>query len=442
MIESIYNFYIPDGENVLFFNGVSGKVFSVSKQNSLYLQDIICNEENQLKEPKICNYLEQMRFLVESHDAEFNYLKELNRKKIKSSEYYLVLNPTQNCIFRCWYCYETHLKSKMTENVKLNISKFIHNTIDRADIDYFALGWFGGEPLMYFDEAVYPLSLYAKKEAKIRGKAFSNSMTTNGYLLTKRIIEKCNEIDLRNIQVTLDGDEESHNFTRNMKGKPSFNTIIQNCIDYCTFSKNNTVILRINYTDKIIQTDFSQVLNIIPNEIRTQIDVQFKRVWQTYETKKQQTPEGLKENKERMRNMCFNSSCCTNNAVFAGYSCYADRLNYANINFDGRVYRCTAMDYSLENSLGILNDEGEIKWDYSKLKDMDAKPYFDNTHCSKCKYLPVCGGPCFQKRYQSKIQGTPFCTFDKEDLSTNDYIKEYYLFTQKNRHTREVSSSV
>lgn len=429
MIESRYNFYIPDGENMLFFNGVSGKVFLVSNDNAQYLKDIMSNEVNQSKEPNICGYLAQMRFLVESYDAEFNYLKELNRKKIKSSEYYLVINPTQNCIFRCWYCYETHIKSRMTKDVRLNINKFIYNVIDRPDIDYFALGWFGGEPLMYFDDVVYPLSLYAQAEAKKRGKAFSNSMTTNGYLLTKRNIEKFDEINLRNIQVTLDGDENSHNNTRNMKGKPSFNIIIQNCIDFCSYSKNNTVILRINYTDEIIQTDFSHVLNVIPKEFRSQIDVQFKRVWQTYETKKQKTPVGLKENKDNIRKMCFNSAYHTSVAAFSGYSCYADRLNYANINFDGKVYRCTAMDYNSNNSLGYLNSKGELIWDNHKLNDIDDKPYFDNANCSECKYLPICGGPCFQKKYLSKIKGTNYCSFDKEDISVRDYIIDYYNMT-------------
>lgn len=440
MIESRYNFYIPDGEKILFFNGVSGKVFSVSKENSLFLKKIICNEENQLKEPEICDYLIQMRFLVESYEAEFNYLKKLNRRKIKDSEYYLVVNPTQNCIFKCWYCYETHLKSNMKNNVRSNVNKLIYNTLERPDIESFALGWFGGEPLMYFDEVVYPLSLHAWKEAKMRGKAFNNSMTTNGYLLTKHVIEKCNDINLRRIQVTLDGDEERHNSTRNMKGKPSFKTIIQNCIDYCSFSHNNTVILRINFTDEIIQTDFSQVLDIIPKEIRPQMNVQFKRVWQTYDKKKQKTPDGLMKNKERVRSMCFNSSCYTDYAVFSGYSCYADRLNYANINFDGKVYRCTAMDYNSDNSLGYLSDEGEIVWDLDKLKYIDAKPYFDNSHCSKCKFLPICGGPCFQKRYQSLIHKTPFCSFDKADISTNDFIKEYYFAVQKDRKLQDISS--
>lgn len=62
------------------------------------------------------------------------------------------------------------------------------------------------------------------------GAQFSNSMTTNGFLLTEDIIQKCMEIRLNELQVTLDGDKEAHNKIRNQKGELSFDKILQNCI--------------------------------------------------------------------------------------------------------------------------------------------------------------------------------------------------------------------
>lgn len=42
------------------------------------------------------------------------------------SQYRLIINPTMNCNFRCWYCYETHLpNTKMTNEMIERVRKLI-----------------------------------------------------------------------------------------------------------------------------------------------------------------------------------------------------------------------------------------------------------------------------------------------------------------------------
>lgn len=57
------------------------------------------------------------------------------------------------------------------------------------------------------------------------------------------------------IQITLDGDKESHDKIRNQGGKPSFDKILQNSIALCNSCSDAVIKLRINYNTDNIQHD-------------------------------------------------------------------------------------------------------------------------------------------------------------------------------------------
>ncbi len=427
MVGSKYNYFVPNGSEIICLNGISHKIFSVSKDSYDYLIKLIENKNReQEKDKEITELLTKMHFLVENTVDETNYFLKRKYDDMHSSLFHLVINPTQDCIFRCWYCYESHKHSKMSVEITNRIKKLALNILKRNDIEEFMLSWFGGEPLMYFDSVVYPLSVFIKNETEQLGKKFKCNMTTNGFLLTKELVKKCAEIGLNSLQVTLDGDEKQHDKTRNCNGKPSFKKILANCIYYCSYSSCNQLILRINYTDEIIKTDFSKVLECIPESVRPQIEILFKRVWQTYGQKEKKTPDGLLENMEKLHKMNFKMADRSDFQFISGCLCYADRINYANINFDGNIYRCTAMDYNVQNSFGTLNEEGEIIWDEKKLQNIDNNPYIHDTKCIECKLLPLCGGPCFMRKYQFLTQNTDYCKKEILDTGLEEFVKNLY----------------
>ena len=418
MIESKYNYYTQDGDKMICLNGISKMVFSVPIDTFNFIKEILADEDKQAQEPAITERLVEMHFLVNDNKQEIDTLLENKRKDANSSIYQLILNPTQDCIFRCWYCYETHRESKMSDTTIDNIKKLVIKVLDREDID----------------DIVYPLSIFIKKEAEKRNKSFSCNMTTNGFLLTTEVVRKCSLINLNLLQITLDGDENNHNKTRNKNGEPSFEKIVDNCIDFCSYLSDNRLALRINYTDKIIQTDFAKVLEVIPENIRPQIDVMFKRVWQTYDKKVQKTPLGLLSNVEKLKKMNFGYNYETDFSFIGGCLCYADRNNYVNLNFDGKAYRCTAEDYNSCNALGYLNDDGDIIWENETVKSFCSKPYIEDTKCMECNLLPICGGPCFKRKYQYITNKTDFCMVDKLDTDLDHFVREYYGYVQKKKH--------
>ena len=46
---------------------------------------------------------------------------------------------------------------------------------------------------------------------------------------------------------------------------------------------------------------------------------------------------------------------------------------------------------------------------------------FDNEICLNCKFLPVCLGPCYQKRFENRNIKS-YCFFDGYNEFLNDYI--------------------
>lgn len=196
MIESNYNYYTSQGESMLCMNGVTGSVFALSNEEFNFVKKLMSDEALQMEFPKLTSKLVKARFLTNNMNEEIDYLKGLNRKVNGDYVWHLIINPTQDCNFRCWYCYEKHPKGHMEEQVMDRIKLLINKIVAKDELKHFSLAWFGGEPLLYFNEVVYPLSVYAMQSAEEHNIKFTNSITTNGYLLTDDIINKCIEIKL------------------------------------------------------------------------------------------------------------------------------------------------------------------------------------------------------------------------------------------------------
>lgn len=433
MIESNYNYYALNGNKMLCLNGISKIILSLDNEEYEFMKRLMQTPSLQQQYPDVQQRLARAHFLVDSMENEINYLRQLHEKVKSNGVWHLIINPTQDCNFRCWYCYEKHPKSKMQPETVERIKKLIRNIFEQHEVKHFMLGWFGGEPLMYFNEIVYPLSLYVKQLAAEHGAGFSNSMTSNGFLLTQEIRTKCPEIKLNHFQITLDGDREAHNRTRNQKGAPSFDQILENAIRLTEQYPESSIKLRINYNSETIRTDYTQILDVIPQTIRSKFWVQFQRIWQTYEKEgnNTQVKEILQQHSDKLKEAGFHVTFTSTYNFLGGILCYADRINYAHINYDGNVYRCTANDYTPENALGYVDENGTIVWDKKKIQGMADKAFFDNPVCLSCKMLPLCGGPCFNKWWHYFRHNSPTeCPLKgfKSDMDLQMFIREYYKY--------------
>ena len=333
-----------------------------------------------------------------------------------------------DCNFKCWYCYEDcEIGSKMSEDTKSNIIKMIENKIKNKEISRVELNWFGGEPMMFFYEIIYPISIKIKELCKKNNLIFSNAITTNGYLLKREIIEKLNDISLNHFHITLDGNKDTHDKTRILKNNdPTYDTIVKNINMICSEVRDASILLRINYKNDTIES-INEIIADFKKENRAKIEINFHRIWQTIN--KNVKCIDIKSIKDHFINEGFLSGVGHYYNIYRGSTCYASKWNQVVVNYDGNVYKCTAEKFKAKNKLGSLKNDGSIDWDVTKIMNWFGNATFENEICLKCELLPMCAGLCPAKYIQLKDKRKlkDVCPYNQDsDFTLKDYIISKY----------------
>lgn len=112
MKESIFNSkkFITD-EVVAIYNSYNDKTLFVSK-NKIKFEDLLMSDSLILK-----NLIDNGFVVSDDCDEVGNYLNYIRASECDMSVAHLIINPTINCNFNCWYCYENHIKSLMSEDI-------------------------------------------------------------------------------------------------------------------------------------------------------------------------------------------------------------------------------------------------------------------------------------------------------------------------------------
>ena len=215
---------------MVYFNGITSKVFSVTREEhdklmSLFT-DLISFEINY---NSVFQLFKEWGFIIDEQLNEIDVLRYRNRQAVFLDRcYHLVINPTLECNFHCWYCYEKHPKGSMNADIVERCKRHIWHMVTCEKITGLNLMWFGGEPLLYFNEVVYPIGLYAKELCAENHIPFYHYATTNAYKINEEMVAKMQEIGFNGFQITIDGDQERHDKIRNERGKPTFDIIMRN----------------------------------------------------------------------------------------------------------------------------------------------------------------------------------------------------------------------
>ncbi|MHB1622528.1 MAG: radical SAM protein, partial [Cuniculiplasma sp.] len=119
----------------------------------------------------------------------------------------LIIFPTEECNFRCKYCYENFNIGKMKPEVVEGIKNLLFERskdLNRLDIE-----WFGGEPLLAYD-IIEDLLIYARNLSKKYNFTLESRMTTNASLFSPKLQPKLIGLGITEYQISFDGDREMH----------------------------------------------------------------------------------------------------------------------------------------------------------------------------------------------------------------------------------------
>ncbi|HEY1911672.1 MAG TPA: radical SAM protein, partial [Vicinamibacterales bacterium] len=181
------------------------------------------------------NLLSENGFLVENRTADRRRFNDyITGVKSSTDELNVTILTTLQCNFACDYCfqgdhgdYNLHA-DKMSMATAARVGDWIERELDRVRPERLVLTFFGGEPLLNLP-VMYQLSERLWNATQERGVKMFNSIITNGLLLTPEVVDRMQPFGLNGIKITLDGDRDTHNRMRPLRGgQGTFDRIIEN----------------------------------------------------------------------------------------------------------------------------------------------------------------------------------------------------------------------
>ena len=424
---SKYNIFHNQNGKIYLFNQFSKALLEIDAE----LYDALTELDLSRIPQDIQKILDKCGFLVDNNTDESYKLRYANMiNRYNSNLLRLTILPTINCNFRCWYCYEQHKVSKMEEKNMKQILQFAKNEIETKHIENVILDWFGGEPLLRFSQIVYPFSKELRNWCERKKLKMNIIMTTNGSLINEDMAIKMNEIGLNQLQITLDGGREYHNKVRYSHAiRDSYKVIVNNIHLLCKILDNPNIELRINYTAENIDSTFS-ILDDFDEKIRKYIQISPHIVWQESDKMSILSPKISILNKMayekgyNIRTPTLDISCM---------SCYTDNMEQFVINYDMKVYKCTARDFTEKYCVGKITEEGKFVPNELYYKYYIASSPFICKKCLDCNLLPSClySLSCLQKKIE-KVQ--PEC--DKNTIIKSIHDDITFEINRKLAHER------
>jgi uncharacterized protein len=412
MKPSRYNIFFDQEGKKIGFNSFTGQFIVLD--HMLYEMFALSEKMKDFEElksvhPKFFNFLGIKGFVVEDEVDELELVKQMAYKKDNDESLFEIhINPTMNCNFKCWYCYETHIKdSKMDEQTIAHVLRFVEQVLQtKNELKKLSMSWFGGEPLLYYKKVVLPILKSSYPLAKSRGVEFVSSMTTNGLLIDQEMVDSAKLYGFNFFQITLDGNRERHDKVRFIsEERGSYDKIVSNIM--LAARSQLEVVVRINCSKETLEgiDDIAEDFSVLEPEARKWMRFDLHKVWQISED----LDDTIEQKRRNFRSRGYKVVGGLHDTV--ENSCYGDHRNHATINYNGEVFKCTARDFTTANSEGVLKEDGTIHWNDKYEKRMNIK--FKNKPCLECKILPICGGGCSQQALEH--EGIDYCVHDFDE---------------------------
>lgn len=291
------------------------------------------------------------------------FSKKMLSLSLRNDNFHLILFPTEECNFRCVYCYEDFEIGNMPLWLVEATKHFIEHKV--KNLKNLHLSWFGGEPLVakkiLLEIAEYAYKLCEKYQCKLQGE-----LTTNGAMLDVTTLTKLVEFRQNRFQISIDGDEETHNKTRITKNRRgSFAKIWQRLIDASKTELDFHIKLRIHVTD-LNQDGVEKFLALYEKHLSS--DSRFSLFFKAI--------ENLGGNQNTVSQLIGKKSAASFvselNVRYYGktkspnYICYASKPNSIAIRADGSLNKCTVALKDDVNRIGHINKDGTLTIQHQK----------------------------------------------------------------------------
>lgn len=428
-VPSKFNKLVLDGDELLLVNTLYGKKIKFNQDctikkamENLSAEYVDENDSRDVAEEKMFCYLKDNQYMVKVSENEDYHAEMLRGDYILNGRLNLTIMPTEQCNFRCKYCYESFQHGKMSKELQDSIIKFVaHNITKYSSVD---LSWYGGEPLLAKDVIEY-ISEHVLEICRKTKRYLTTSITTNAYYLDLDTFKMLQRYNLVNVQVTLDGIKETHDKQRVLANDdPTYDVILKNLLDIKNHTKSavQRIIIRTNVSKDIYEI-FDKYIDFYSDTfgdderftflIRPVGDWGGDAVGQMSEKLMNQDTFRAIYDKLIKHPKKLNMSFIEGYLQTGGSVCYAARRNYFLFRANGDINKCTCVLDAEENQIGKILPSGKVELDEAKLARWVAVNKMQK--CNNCSFY----GSCFASNCPMRAKATNaphMCGYEKQYL--------------------------
>ena len=436
---SKFNFQFAYDNHLYLYNSYSGlsNMRKIGHQNIDQIAVMLQAKEVDSTRP-YAQDLWNLGYLVDMEEDEQSKLEIAYVEYISSPILHLYILVTEECNFRCLYCYQKHKRIVLSQEVQDGIIRYVKKNIRRYT--GVQISWFGGEPLMYMD-IIRRISEELIQICREQRRTYRADITTNGYLLTVPVIKELIKYKVLYYQITIDGLKEAHDRRKKLKdGSGTYDVIIENLLDI----KRNVHTRTVNF---LIRSNFLKSdLSSLPDCIEAYYqyfgdDERFLFApggagdWGGGNTEGVSLDYFTNNDFQKLFDKLLDCRPL-NYGFFHNFQddgrniCYASKMHSYAIGADGSIYKCTC-NFEFENNLlGYITDDGTFVIDKSKQRPfiVGALRHLNET-CSDCFFSIRCAGSycivnSLMKRGNSFMCFPPYTkSFTKQQILLLDKIR-------------------
>ena len=419
---------LPERNEVFLMNTFSDAQLLVSADVPALLERLAGENSRPFttEELDTLNALAENGFVVPSREAERHGLEEFFRNVREDRELLKVtVLTTLQCNFACDYCFQGDhgdhnlFAQKMTLEQAAQVVSWIEQRLDAVQPERFVLTLFGGEPLLNLPVAYY-LSEHCFAACQARGIEQKLTVITNGLLLTEEVVDRLLPYGLVGVKITLDGDRDTHNRMRPLRGRQgTFDRIVENMRQVAhkvpltvggNFDESSVdsypalldFLREQSFADAIVKVNFKPIIKTTPATPKgiiplTAVGTSGKPLNGTCMTSAGagtgspcDSCHFVDEKMAFLRSETKKRGFPTPDGVHMG-PCEIHRKHAYTIGPDGALYACPGFTGEPTQSVGHIDGRRE-GWRESAATRFDALAPYKN--CGDCSFIPVCAGGC------------------------------------------------
>jgi AdoMet-dependent heme synthase len=313
--------------------------------------------------------------------------------------FFVQLHLTEKCNLSCHHCYQNSISDEMSYEDVIHainsIASTIHCWVSHYSMEMTpSIHFTGGEPLLRED--IFDLLRYA------RSKGFSTSLLSNGTLINNKIARRLKDVDVRDVQVSIDGLEEVHDTIR---GSGAFRKALSGIL-YLVIEGIET---NINVT--VSSLNYFEIDSLVRLAGKLGVNtVGFSRLVPCGKGKKLSeyllTPKQLTNLSEKLlQSKNVNGVSLVSRDPLINLPDDVDSISIPQLEFplggcaagifgvtitaDGTIMPCRRMDLAIGN---IKTDNFRQLWAESQVLTSLRNRHCYHGNCRTCQYWPICRG--------------------------------------------------